>query len=162
MAGSRVTPTSAGSKAAWCVTAPGGGDDQDREGLIGAALDGDYTRKSGTSMAAPIVSGALAVLMDRFPDLTPRQARDRLIATASLDGLTTATGCTLEGCGEAALRQVFGHGMINLGAALQPITPAALVAASGEQPPENADAGPVADRPGAHRQSFRRDCCHQG
>ncbi|MGC6484049.1 MAG: S8 family serine peptidase, partial [Candidatus Puniceispirillales bacterium] len=124
-----------GVAAAWCVTAPGGGDDQDREGLIGAALDGDYTRKSGTSMAAPIVSGALAVLMDRFPGLTPRQARDRLIATASLDGLTTATGCTLEGCGEAALRQVFGHGMINLGAALQPITPAALIASSGESNP---------------------------
>lgn len=121
-----------GIAAAWCVTAPGGGDDQLREGLIGAAIDGDYTRKSGTSMAAPIVSGALAVLMDRFPGMTPREARSRLIASASLEGLTTATGCTLATCGEASMKQVFGHGMINLGAALQPISAATLVTASGE------------------------------
>ena len=83
-------------------------------------------------MAAPFVSGALAVLIDRFPGMTPRQASQRLIATARLDHLTTATGCTLTSCGEAAMREVFGNGMIDLDAALGPISPAALASAGGE------------------------------
>ena len=121
-----------GVSAPWCLAAPGGGDDQQIEGLLGAAINGAYTRKSGTSMAAPLVSGALAVLIDRFPGMTPRQASQRLIATARLDHLTTATGCTLTSCGEATMREVFGNGMIDLDAALSPISPAALASAGGE------------------------------
>lgn len=37
----------------------------------------------GTSYAAPLVSGALALLLDSNPSLTPAEARDHLVATAA-------------------------------------------------------------------------------
>lgn len=121
-----------GVAADWCLTAPGGGDNEALEGLLGASISGDYTRKSGTSMAAPLVSGALAVVMSRFDGLTPRQAAQRLIATAELTGLRTLSGCTVATCGEAQMRAVFGHGMINLAAALSPIAPSAMISSRGD------------------------------
>lgn len=39
--------------------------------------------KTGTSMAAPHVSGALALVMERFPYMTAAQARDTLLTTAN-------------------------------------------------------------------------------
>ena len=44
--------------------------------------DTSYTTLQGTSMAAPHVSGAVALLLSREPDLTPSQVRQRLIDTA--------------------------------------------------------------------------------
>lgn len=44
--------------------------------------DTSYHSISGTSMAAPHVSGAVALLLSREPDLTPSQVRQRLIDTA--------------------------------------------------------------------------------
>ena len=42
-----------------------------------------YFRMSGTSMAAPIVSGAVAILLQDEPNLTPDQVKYRLTATAN-------------------------------------------------------------------------------
>jgi serine protease AprX len=42
-----------------------------------------YFRMSGTSMAAPIVSGAVALLLQDEPNLTPDQVKYRLAATAN-------------------------------------------------------------------------------
>ena len=45
-------------------------------------LNGEYFRLSGTSMAAPMVTGAVALLLQDEPDLTPDQVKYRLMATA--------------------------------------------------------------------------------
>jgi subtilisin family serine protease len=44
---------------------------------------GQYRPSSGTSMAAPQVSGVAALIASRFPDLTASQIRDRLFTTAT-------------------------------------------------------------------------------
>ena len=39
---------------------------------------GGYEVKSGTSMSAPIISGSVALLLQKYPDLTPAQVKLRL------------------------------------------------------------------------------------
>jgi serine protease AprX len=45
--------------------------------------NGDYFRLSGTSMAAPMVTGAVALLLQDEPELTPDQVKYRLMATGT-------------------------------------------------------------------------------
>ena len=45
--------------------------------------DTNYFILSGTSMAAPVVSGAAALLMQQNPNLTPDQVKARLMRTAN-------------------------------------------------------------------------------
>ncbi len=49
-------------------------------------MDGEYFRLSGTSMAAPMVAGAAALLLQAEPDLTPDQVKYRLIHSAGTVG----------------------------------------------------------------------------
>ena len=58
-----------------------------------------YTRKSGTSMATPIVSGAVALLLEKEPNLTNRDVKLRLFASCDDCGLS---------------RNQQGHGCLNL------------------------------------------------
>ncbi len=44
--------------------------------------DGSYIPLSGTSMSCPIVAGALAILLEAYPDITPETARIALIEGA--------------------------------------------------------------------------------
>jgi serine protease AprX len=46
-------------------------------------VDGSYLRLSGTSMAAPVVLGTLALVLERYPSLTPNQLKSLLIQTAA-------------------------------------------------------------------------------
>ncbi|MCW2685663.1 MAG: peptidase and in, kexin, sedolisin [Mycobacterium sp.] len=56
----------------------------DGQGLMSAlpAVDGESMPISGTSYAAPIVSGVAALVRDRFPGLTARQVMQRIEDTA--------------------------------------------------------------------------------
>ncbi len=50
-------------------------------------VNAQYFRMSGTSVAAPMVSGAVSLLLQREPNLTPDQVKYRLKATAVNDPL---------------------------------------------------------------------------
>jgi subtilisin family serine protease len=61
--------------------------------ILSTLMGGGTGLKSGTSMAAPCVSGAVAVLWSRFPDYTSGQIRTRLQRTAvELPGLQLGAG----------------------------------------------------------------------
>lgn len=109
----------------WCVTAPGtditssivdgevsGRVVRDADGnFVGLEIDEEnpeygYADYTGTSMAAPHVTGALALLMERFPYLNNPQIRDVL--------LTTATDI-----GEEGVDEIYGWGLIDLRRAIE-------------------------------------------
>lgn len=104
----------------WCLAAPGTDitsawvsgsitteNHHDADGEVdGFKVTGDnpafnYLTASGTSIAAPHVTGGLALLMERFPYLDNPQIRDVL--------LTTATDL-----GEPGVDDVYGWGLMNL------------------------------------------------
>ena len=53
------------------------------EGLVAGDTTGRLFRGSGTSQAAAVVSGAAALLLQAYPDLTPDQVKAALVSTAS-------------------------------------------------------------------------------
>ncbi len=50
--------------------------------ILSTLPGGKTGKKSGTSMAAPHVSGATSLILEKFPDLTNAQAKDRLLFSA--------------------------------------------------------------------------------
>jgi serine protease AprX len=74
-----------------------------------ATFEDRFFRGSGTSQAAAVVSGAVAVLLEQRPGLTPDQVKD----------LLTSTAVDLP----VADRQAQGHGLVNLNGALWTSTP---------------------------------------
>ena len=106
-----------GLSASFCVTAPGGGDNQASNGIYAAKTGGGYVRLSGTSMAAPHVTGLAAALMSKFPSLTSTQIANRIKTTSSLANLTGYYGETLSSVGTARMQKIFGHGLVNATAA---------------------------------------------
>jgi hypothetical protein len=87
------------------------------------------TIRVGTSFAAPQVSGALALLAEAFPDLTPHELRVRLLASAD-DGFFTPDGrIELAEGFVKGYSDTWGHGFLDVRAALLPIgTPSVLMA----------------------------------
>ena len=80
------------------------------------------SKKSGTSFAAPQVSGAIAILKEAFPSSSPEVLVDRLLASAD-NSFFTASGTTTFSNGIThGYNSEFGHGMLDIYAALQPIT----------------------------------------
>jgi subtilisin-like proprotein convertase family protein len=67
--------------AALLVSAPGGGYTDDRVGSAGY-VSGDYISISGTSYAAPAVSGIIALMLQANPDLGYRDVMEILVYSA--------------------------------------------------------------------------------
>lgn len=91
----------------WCITTPGAKIDSTIPG-------GDYAIKSGTSMAAPHATGALALVMERYPYMNNQQALEVLLTTATqLDGSVTDAPTERVGWGVANLnRAMRGPGQL--------------------------------------------------
>lgn len=87
----------------FCISAPGGDDFYGDAGLINSTwLDGGYIGEQGTSMAAPHVTGALAIAKQLFPN-----AREQDLAKLVFQ---TATDI-----GDAGLDDLYGWGLLNVG-----------------------------------------------
>lgn len=90
---------------------------------------------AGASFAAPQVTGALGLLAEAFPTLTPHQLRDRLLATAN-DSFFTPTGTVTFAPGLVhGYNAEFGMGFLDLKAALLPIGQVSVPTASGGRLP---------------------------
>ena len=102
----------------FCVAAIGG-ETASTGGVYAAntnTLNG-YTRKQGTSMAAPHVSGLVAVLMEKFPSLSNTQIVSRIKTTATYSGLTDKSGNSSESLSTSQKQSIWGQGFINSTAA---------------------------------------------
>lgn len=73
---------------------------------FGGIFLNSYAYVSGTSFAAPHVSGAMALLMQAFPTLSPEELEDALTLSA-------------EDLGPAGSDYDYGHGLINIAAAYE-------------------------------------------
>lgn len=56
----------------------------------GKVVDAHYIRMSGASMATPAVSGMAALILEKYPRLSPDEVKSLLIASSSQDGLLPA------------------------------------------------------------------------
>ncbi|CAN5236246.1 hypothetical protein BH18ACT4_BH18ACT4_07460 [soil metagenome] len=123
-------------RAQWALSAPGGEQDNAEtcqqagsvNGILSTYLPADdnpegFACLAGTSMAAPHVSGAAAIL--RGAGLSPRETVDRLLATADDLGLPGADA-------------TYGAGALNLGRAVDDLAPGATTT---EPPPVTAEDG---------------------
>jgi subtilisin family serine protease len=79
-----------------------------------------YEVLSGTSMATPYVTGAAALIKSGWPFLTARQVASILLATAT-------------DLGAPGVDPVYGHGLLNLSRAQEPVGQLAFPTASGTQ-----------------------------
>jgi subtilisin family serine protease len=71
---------------------------------------GGYSNMSGTSMAAPHVSGAVAILREAFPNATVDEIKEALIKST-------------QRLGDPSPNNTYGWGLINIGAAIDSLMP---------------------------------------
>lgn len=96
----------AGGAASVFLVAPG-------VSILSTDVGGGLGRASGTSFSAPHVAGAAAVLFDLFPNLTGAEVAAILLETALDLGVT-------------GVDAIFGAGLVDLGAAIEPIGPTSV------------------------------------
>lgn len=111
--------------ARWCLGAGGY--------LYGADVDSDtdYALGFGSSYATPQVTGALGLLAQAFPTLTPAQLRNRLLATADNSFFTPTHVLEFVPGVEHGYNAEFGHGFLNVRDALMPIGESVTATAAG-------------------------------
>ncbi|WP_299752921.1 S8 family peptidase, partial [uncultured Tateyamaria sp.] len=85
----------------FCLAAPG-------VDIVTTGLGGGLTTNSGTSMAAPHVTGAYAVLKSQWPDLTAPVIAQILFEAA-------------EDLGDPGVDPIYGQGLLNLANAMRPM-----------------------------------------
>ena len=124
-----------GDSAAFCLAAPGTN--------IYSTVPGGHGYKTGTSMAAPQVSGAFAVVAAAFPGLQLPGSNSLSYLCNSSDARANSKQChskavvnrlfaSADDLGAAGVDAVYGQGMLNLQAATQLIGVAQLQAESGQ------------------------------
>lgn len=120
-----------GMAAAYCIAAPGVDTSFAYYGQYfnDGSRNWVYAYDEGTSYSAPIVTGGLALIMDKF-NYSATEARSRLFATANSQGNFSA-------------RSIYGHGLMDLDAATRAVGAASIVL------------GPSARGPGAPLSSTR-------
>ncbi|NJS39841.1 MAG: S8 family serine peptidase [Rhodobacteraceae bacterium] len=121
--------------ARWCLVADGSWN-----AAVGSGSDLEET--TGTSFAAPQISGAMALLAEAFsnttiaPDdrLSPHELRIRLLASADADfaGFNADGTVTLANGFDKPYSVIYGHGFMDIEAALKPIGGVAMATAMGE------------------------------
>ena len=95
--------------------------------IVGAAYNSSNTSSywagvSGTSFVAPQISGAVAILAEAFPSHTPAQITDRLLASADNSFFNHDAVVTFGNGVKHGYDNEFGHGVLDIYAALNPIT----------------------------------------
>lgn len=98
----------------YCLFAPG-------ENIRSTLPNNEYGELSGTSMATPHVAGAAAVVWAAFPNKNSRQIVRRLLDTADPMAHRLDAPNGRDPINGDDLSIVFGHGMLNLQAALNPV-----------------------------------------
>ena len=113
--------------ARWCLIADGTWRLPDPT----LALEPSRPLVTGTSFAAPQISGALALLQEAFPGLNPHQLRVRLLASAE-DGFFAADDTVELATGfSKGYSVIYGLGFLDIEAALKPIGATAMTMANG-------------------------------
>ena len=80
---------------------------------------------SGSSYAAPMVAGGVALIKQAFPNHTPEQITDRILASANNSWFTPAGNTTFTTHGASithGYHATWGHGLPDFIAAMSPIT----------------------------------------
>ena len=101
----------AGVSQFWFLSAPG-------EKVVVDCKDTSCWAVSGTSFASPAVAGAMALLLEAFPNLTGKQVVDILLKTA-------------RDAGDEGTDIVWGRGMMDIAAAFQPVGTTSMPQANG-------------------------------
>jgi len=112
------------------VVAPG-------QGIISSVGGGGFGTKSGTSMAAPFVTGVAAVIKGQWPTLTPQQIADIIFKTS-------------RDLGAVGPDEVYGWGAVDITAAMSPLGGADVLVATNPPPPTTSPTSDPTTTPKSH------------